>query len=253
MSEPAIPLRRLLPQPGETTTDEAIAGLALAERAPSGRPHLVLNMVATLDGKATIEGRTAGMGNAADRRIFHLLRTQVDAVMVGAGTLRAERYGRMIKDPELRERREREGLAGDPLAVLVSGRLDLPPGLRLLEEPEQPLVVVTASEGELETAAGEVSYLRFEGRVDFAEALRRLREDHGVRSVLCEGGPTLNAYLFEAGVVDELFLTLSPKVVGGVTALTIVAGVGLPEGVELEPEWILENEGHVFLRLRVTH
>src|SRR5215208_7032148 len=101
-------------------------------------------MVSSLDGKATLDWRTEGLSTELDRRLFHHLRTQADAVMVGAGTVRIERYGRMAKSDELRDKRESEGLAFDPLAVIVSSRLDLPTDLPLLNEPDQRVVIATA-------------------------------------------------------------------------------------------------------------
>ena len=142
--------------------------------------------------------------------------------MVGAGTAREERYGRMTKNDELRQKRMNEGRVADALAVVVSGRLDLPPDLPLLNEPEQRVVIATASDEEIPGVTGEVEYARTGD--DLPRLLAYLHEEHGVRSVLCEGGPTLNSHLFAAGLVDELFLTLNPKVLGGASALTIVAG-----------------------------
>src|ERR687889_1507896 len=82
-----VKLRRLHPEPGETTTEEASSGLGLGELAPPDRPYLVLNMVETLDGRIAVNGRSGPIGDEADREIFHGLRTQVDAVMAGAGTV----------------------------------------------------------------------------------------------------------------------------------------------------------------------
>ena len=106
-------------------------------------PTSVLNMVSSLDGKATIDWRTKGLSTELDRRLFHRLRTQADAIMVGAGTVRAERYGRMAKSDELRDARVGEGLAPDPVAVVISARLDLPADLPLLNEPAQRVVIAT--------------------------------------------------------------------------------------------------------------
>src|SRR5919107_224881 len=94
-----VKLRRLHPDPGETTTEEATTGLSLGELAPPERPYLVLNMVETLDGRIAIDGRSGPIGSDADRELFHGLRTQADAIMVGAGTIRTERYGRIAKRP----------------------------------------------------------------------------------------------------------------------------------------------------------
>src|SRR3954468_24685552 len=130
-------LRRLHPEPGELTPEEATTGLRLGDLAPPDRPYLVLNFVSTLDGRIAIDGRSGPIGGEADRELFHGLRTQADAVMVGAGTIRTERYGRIVRAPERRARREAEGLPAAPLAIVVSASLNLPEDLPLLQAPEQ--------------------------------------------------------------------------------------------------------------------
>ena len=241
-------MRLIYPERGPSSPEELAAGLRLHELAPPGRPYLGLNMVSSLDGKATLNWRTKGLSTEVDRRLFHHLRTQADAVMVGAGTAREERYGRMTKNEELRQKRVNEGLAPDALAVVVSGRLVLPPDLPLLNEPEQSVLIATGSEEELPGLKGHVEYARTGD--DLPRLMAELLE-RGVRSVLCEGGPTLNSFLFAAGLVDELFLTMNPKVVGGAAALTIVAGRELVEPVELDLVSVAEADGEVFTRWRV--
>jgi 5-amino-6-(5-phosphoribosylamino)uracil reductase len=242
-------MQLLYPDRRTTSPQELASGLRLGERAPSDRPYLVLNMVSSLDGKATIDWRTKGLSTEIDRQLFHALRTQADAIMVGAGTVRIERYGRMAKSEELRDAREREGLARDPLAVVVSARLDLPADLPLLNEPEQKVVIATHSDATLPESAAEVVYERT--GEDLQLLMSRLREQHGVRSVVCEGGPTLNSYLLAAGLVDELWLTLNPKLAGGAAALTIVAGRELVEPIDLEPVSVAEGDGDLFTRWRI--
>ena len=239
----------LFPERRRTSPEQLASGLRLGDHAPHQRPYLVLNMVSSLDGRATIEWRTKGLSTELDRRLFHHLRSQADAVMVGAGTARTERYGRMAKSEELRDKREREGLARDPLAVVVSGRLDLPVDLPLLNEPEQRVLIATASDAVLPGVGDQVEYARIGDDVPLLMA--RLREQYGIRSVLCEGGPTLNSFLLAAGLVDELLLTLNPKLVGGAAALTIVAGRELVEPAELSLMCVAEGEGDLFTRWRV--
>jgi riboflavin-specific deaminase-like protein len=236
------------PERRPTSPEELASRLRLRELAPSGRPYLGLNMVSSLDGKATLDWRTKGLSSDVDRRLFHHLRTQADAVMVGAGTVRAERYGRMTKNDELRQKRVNEGLVPDALAVVVSGRLDLPPDLPLLNEPDQRVVIATASEGDLPGLEGDVEYARVGD--DLPRLMAYLHELHGVRSVLCEGGPTLNSFLFAAELVDELFLTMSPQVLSGASALTIVAGRELVEPAEADLISVAEADGELFTRWR---
>jgi len=236
------------PEHRPTSPEELASGLRLHELAPPDRPYLGLNMVSSLDGKATLNWRTKGLSTEVDRRLFHHLRTQADAVMVGAGTAREERYGRMTKNDELRDKRVGEGRSPEALAVVVSGRLDLPRDLPLLNDSEQAVLIATGVEHSLVDTHPGIEYARV--GADLPRLMAELRE-RGVRSVLCEGGPTLNSFLFAAGLVDELFLTMNPKVVGGAAALTIVAGRELVEPVELDLVSVAEAEGELFTRWRV--
>jgi riboflavin-specific deaminase-like protein len=238
----------IYPERRTTSPEELAADLRLHELAPADRPYLGMNMVSSLDGKATLDWRTKGLSSDIDRRVFHLLRTQADAVMVGAGTVRAERYGRMTKSDELREIRAGEGLAPDAIAVVVSGRLDLPADLPLLNEPDQKVVIATASEDTIPGVEGHVEYARVGD--DLPRLMAYLQERHAVRSVLCEGGPTLNSFLFAANIVDELFLTMTPKLVAGAAALTIVSGRELVEPLEPTVVSVAEADSELYTRWR---
>ena len=242
-------MRLIYPERSATSPEELAANMRLHELAAPDRPYLGINMVSSLDGKATLDWRTKGLSTEADRRLFHHLRTQADAVMVGAGTAREERYGRMTKNNELRQKRQNEGFVPDALAVVVSGRLDLPADLPLLNEPEQTVVIATGSDASIPGVEGQVEYARVGD--DLPRLMSYLHEEHGVRSVLCEGGPTLNSFLFAAGLVDELFLTMNPKLIGGAAALTIVAGRELVDPVELDLVSVAEAEGELYTRWRM--
>jgi riboflavin-specific deaminase-like protein len=246
-NEPPVALRRLLPEPGEVTADELAGALRFGELAPPERPYIVLNMVATADGRASVSGRTAPLSSVPDRQLFHALRTTVDAVMVGAGTVRIERYGRLVRDAARREQRSVAGLDPDPLAIVVSASLALAPDIPLLQAPEQRVLAITASDGALDGCAAQVEYVR-SSPVELASALAHVRADYGVRSILCEGGPHLNASLLLAGLVDELFLTTVPMLAGGAGALTIVGDAPLREPLALELVWLLESAGELYAR-----
>jgi 5-amino-6-(5-phosphoribosylamino)uracil reductase len=241
-----------MPEPAELTPLEAVSGLGLGELAPFDRPYLVLNMVSTLDGRIAIDGRSGPIGDEADRELFHGFRTQADAVMVGAGTIRTERYGRIAKRPERREQRVAEGPAPDPLAVIVSASLRLPADLPLLQDPDSTVAILTASEDELTETPARVEYLRGPAGVELElrPLLERLRSEFGVRSILCEGGPSLNESLIREGLVDELFLSVAPKLAGG-PPLTVLTGDPLDEPIACELVWLLEHDGHLFGRYRL--
>lgn len=242
-------MRRLLPDPGETTLSDQLNGFRPWELAVEERPYVFSNFVVTMDGQATVGGRAGPIGSGTDAEMLHRLRTRADAVMIGAGTMRVERYGRIVPDPDHRAAREREGLSPDPLAVIVSGRLDLPWDAPLFTEGGGKVVVFTGMATEPSETATPVRLVRHKGAVDLADALRWLRGECGIRALLCEGGPVLHANLQVAGLIDEIFLTIAPKLAGG-------AGPGIFEGLaeterRLELVSLLEERGELFARYRV--
>jgi riboflavin-specific deaminase-like protein len=243
-------MRRLLPDAGDTTVREQLEGLDLVPLAHEDRPYLVMNFVTSLDGHATLGGRSGPLGSDTDMEMLQRLRTRVDAVMIGAGTMRAERYGRIVSDPQLRARRERIGLPHDPLAVIVSGRLDLPWDAPLFTDGGGRIVVFTASEDDAPETATQLTVVRHEGTVDLTEAMRWLRHERGIRAVLSEGGPLLHGRMREEGLVDELFLTIGPKLVGG-TGPRILEGT-LQDPVDLELAWLLSADSELFARYRAS-
>ena len=242
------PVRRLLPEASETTVAEQLAPLDLKPLALPERPYLLLNFATTLDGRAAINGRSGPIGSAVDTEMLQRLRTRVDAVMIGAGTMRAERYGRIVSDPQLRAYRERTGLAHDPLAVIVSNRLELPWDAALFTNGGGRVVVFTASDQEPPQTATPVTIVRHSDGVELDRVMEWLRKERGIRSVLCEGGPTLHGRLREGGLADELFLTIAPKVAGG-EGPRILEGA-LPDVDNVELAWLLESESELFARYR---
>lgn len=241
---------RLLPDPAETTIAEQAAALELNELALDERPYVVLNFAVTVDGRAAIAGRSGPIGSAADTEMLQRLRTRADAVMIGAGTMRAERYGRMVPDPDFRAWRERVGLAHDPLGVIVSNRLELPWDAPLFTDGGGRVVIFTASAEEPPETKTPVTVIRHSDGVELDRALAYLRQERGIRSVLCEGGPMLHGRLREGGLADELFLTIAPKVAGG-EAPRVLEGA-LVQLNELELLWLLHREGELFCRYRTV-
>jgi riboflavin biosynthesis pyrimidine reductase len=241
-------VRRLLPDPGPTSIEEQLGGYRPWEEERDERPLVAVNFATTLDGRATIGGVSGPIGSATDSALLLALRTRFDAVMIGAGTMRAERYGRLVKDPARRQERERLGLSPDPLMVIVSGRLDLPWDAPLFTAGAGRILVFTASEAEPPPTGTPLEVVRHEPFVDVVAALGHLRQECGVRALICEGGPGLHNQLQGAGLVDDLFLTIAPKLAGG-QGPRILEG-DLPGVTELELAWLLEERGELFARYR---
>ncbi|MFI5028529.1 MAG: dihydrofolate reductase family protein [Solirubrobacterales bacterium] len=241
-------MRRLIPDPGPITVERQLDAYEPWREPREARPYVAMNFASTLDGRATIGGISGPIGSAADTEMLVRLRTRFDAVMIGAATMRAEHYGRPIADQEQRERRERLGLPHDPLMVIVSGRLDLPWDAPLFTAGGGRVLIFTASEAEPPATKTSLRIVRHEGAIDLSAAMRYLRHSRGVRAVLCEGGPSIHAELQAAGLVDDLFLTIAPKLAGG-DGPRILEG-RLPAVAPLELAWLLEEDGELFARYR---
>jgi riboflavin biosynthesis pyrimidine reductase len=243
-----VRLNRLLPEAGELDTDELAGILGLADRAPADRPYLIANMVSSADGRATLAGRSGQMGGEADRELFLALRTCVDAVLAGTATVRVERYGRLVRDPQRRARRAAAGLEPDPLAVLVTRRGDVPWEAPLFADPEQRVAICSGAPLRVpDDVAARVDVVPVGDGDAAVEGLRALRARHEIRSVLCEGGPRLLRGLLAVGVVDELFLTVAP-VAAGPGERALLEGPALPGPVALRLGWLLEWDGNLFAR-----
>ncbi|MCP2095518.1 MULTISPECIES: pyrimidine reductase family protein [Actinosynnema] len=215
------------------------------------RPWVQVNFVASADGAMTVDGRSGGLGGAADQKVFALGRDLADVVLVGAGTASAEGYRGVVAGKARAERRARLGLAPIPPIAVVSGRCSLEPDSPLLTDTLVPPIVLTTSEAparrraELSEAGADV-VVAGESSVHPALALRAL-DERGLRRVDCEGGPALFASLIAADLVDVLCLTVAPLLVAG-GAGRIGAGVpsAVPRGMELSSA--LHDEGYLMLR-----
>jgi riboflavin biosynthesis pyrimidine reductase len=230
------------------------AGLAAPELAelyayPSS-PWVRANFVSSADGAASIDGRSGGLSSEADRRLFALLRTLCDVILVGAGTARAERYGAVRPDemtPGLREGRT----AVPPIAV-VTRRLSLDLSSRLFTaaQPGAKTIVITTEEApaELRASAQRVADVIVAGpeSCELPAVLRALAE-RGYPHVLTEGGPHMLTQLAEQELLDELDLTISPLLaLSGAGRITTSVGPG--RGDPLRLAHVLEDEGYLFCR-----
>jgi len=237
-----VAIDRLWPAPAADLDDDAlVAGLRGAE------PVLRVNFVSSVDGAATRDGLSGGLGDAADRRYFELLRRVADVVLVGAGTVRAEGYGPMRVSDASAAWRSANGLTPHPVFAIVSGALDLDPGSRIFTEaPVRPVVVTT--EGHDVSAFAEVADVVEAGRgdrIDGATAVAALRA-RGLDRILCEGGPHLFGALLAADQVDELCVTIEPTLEAG-DARRIAAGE-LPEPRGLALAHVLQSGSTLLLR-----
>jgi riboflavin biosynthesis pyrimidine reductase len=208
-----------------------------------------VNFVSSIDGSATQAGRSGGLSDAADKRVFALLRRLCDVVLVGAGTIRVEGYGGMRVDPESEVWREANGFAPQPTLAIVSGEADLDPGSDVFTQaPVRPIVLTTAAASEARKSALEqVADLIVCGEASLATtaALKALA-DRGLRRVHCEGGPHLFGTFVAERTLDELCLTVSPVLEGGLGKRIIDGAPQLPLDMRLAQ--VLRSDDTLLLR-----
>jgi riboflavin biosynthesis pyrimidine reductase len=216
---------------------------------PAG-PWLRANMVSSADGAATLGGATKALSSEADRHVFALLRTLSDVILVGAATVREEHYN-PVRPREL-WRHLRVGRSATPPIAVVSGRLDLDPQSPLITAAPadaRTIVITTAQappDRRAELAVRADVIVAGEQAVDLVAAVSALA-DRGHQRVLAEGGPHLLAQLAEAGLMDELCLTIGP-LMAGPGASRIVAGAPAAKPQELTLAHVLEDDGFLLCR-----
>jgi 2,5-diamino-6-(ribosylamino)-4(3H)-pyrimidinone 5'-phosphate reductase len=227
------------------------------------RPYMIFNMVSSVDGKATTyKGELTGLGSRSDRRLMTRLRSQVDAAIVGGGTLRVDPFIPSVPDDLIAERLTNFANP-QPLGIVVSNSGNLPLDHRFWDAGKA-LRLVFLSESASDSAAYDLKDKAQVVRVpttskeglDLAKMLNMLWQDFGVKRLLVEGGASLNYNLISQGWSDEVFLTLSPRLVGGACNSSIVAGEGFgmfPSLPNLKLRSLYHHDDEIFLRYQVLN
>ncbi|MGV8876831.1 MAG: pyrimidine reductase family protein [Rhodoglobus sp.] len=224
---------------------ELLASYAVADRH---QPWLRANFVASIDGAATSKGTSGGLGTDADRRVFELLRSLADVIVVGAGTVRKEGYRNLGLDDESQSWRSAHGLAPQPPFALVSGALNINPA-DLAQYATRPFVITTEnSPAAARAELAEVADVIIAGKdhVDTAAAKRALSE-RGYPQQHSEGGPRLFATMIAEGAIDELCLTISPRLESGSASRIVLAAAASPQTMTLAHALTAED-GTLLLR-----
>jgi riboflavin-specific deaminase-like protein len=224
------------------------------------RPYVVVNMVSTADGKAVVDGKASRLGGPLDRQTMRRIRAAADAILNGAATIRSEAFVARTSCEDATARASR-GLLPLLRHIVLTSSGDLPVGRRAMfrGEPPLPLVATTVAarrdHPERIAALFGVAEVLVCGdeSVVLPDLLALLRSEHGVRRLVVEGGPRVNGAFFAAGLVDELFLTLASRIVGG-RGRTIVESEGEPivDMARLALVSVAPTPAEVFLRYRVV-
>jgi riboflavin biosynthesis pyrimidine reductase len=227
--------------------DEAMAEFTLPPSS-SGRPFVAINMVTTIDGRAQLDGTAEGLGSRADRRLMRLYRAAFDAVGSGAGTLRATGvWLRVGKD--LAARRVAAGRPPNPTGVLIAGRDPVPAEAQWFKGDE-PRILLVGRDNPMREAPDGTELLRAPGeRPDPAWVLDCLAE-RGLGSLLLEGGPHVNASFLEAGMIDEVYWTIGPHLLGTDALPMIAARPGDPDLRPARLASVIRHENELFTRYR---
>jgi riboflavin-specific deaminase-like protein len=212
-------------------------------------------MVSTVDGKTALGDSAAGIGSRTDARLMRQIRGAADAIIWGAGTIRADVVDPRV-DPERVRQRVARGQAPQPLAVTVSGSLDLEPTNRFFVNGPARTILFTVASAPVERRRALEPYatvvVQAGPAVDLVTALAYLWERHGVRSLLSEGGPGLNQRLLDAGLLDEVFWTVAPKVAGG-HGRNLLDGGEPATRIQARTELVslFEHDGELYTRYRL--
>jgi riboflavin biosynthesis pyrimidine reductase len=209
------------------------------------------NMVASTDGAAELDGRSGGLSGPGDRMIFTVLRSMAHLILVGAGTVTAERY-RPVQAEEIWAGLRPEG-APVPAIAVVTGRLNLDPDCQLLTgaPPEAQTIVITTAAAPADRKAAIARHARIieagQHGLDLAAAVSTLH-GLGYASILTEGGPRLLGHLAAAGLIDELCLTTSPVLSAGSAGRIVSALPPSGASAQLSLEHVLTDDGFLFSR-----
>ncbi len=222
------------------------------------RPHVGVNMAMSADGKtSTYRRESFSLGSPSDRYLMDVLRAKADAVIIGARTLASDGWAIRVRHADMRMRRVEQRRTPHPLNVVLSTDLDLPVRAEFFTFPETEKLVITTRRA---PARRVESFRRLaEGVVlprerILARYALRVLADRGVKRVLVEGGGTLNFSFFREDLVDEVYLTVTPRILGGATAPSPVDGKGFLRNshVRLELLSSRRNGDEIFLRYRVV-
>jgi 5-amino-6-(5-phosphoribosylamino)uracil reductase len=204
-------------------------------------PFVLVNMAMTADGKiATANRAVSSFGSARDHEHLLELRATVDAVMAGARTVDSAAVPLGPGPARFRRRRLKNKLAEYNLRVIVTGSGSLNTDAEIFKHRFSPLLILTTGRAskatlrQLQTIADEVKICG-QCEINFRAALQWLRRRWGVKRLLCEGGGELNEAVFRAGLVDEVHLTICPKIFGGRNAPTIAEGNGFARLADAVP------------------
>ncbi len=239
-----MPLTRLIDNTADTPNIECLYTHFNFPQAPQDRPYVFVNMVSTVDGKTLlgdVGGSAVGVGDATDQLLFRRLQKVADAAMLGGATLRASH---VLYPP-------------DKPRIVLTRTGDFSLKNRFFTDAPDKAYVLAPKDMETERRKEIEAVAHFlgigEGGVDLTAAMQYIRQELNIRYLLCEGGATVNGQMLPLGLLDELFITITPKLKGGGAVPGVIEGVGLPSHQYLPVSLLslYHDEGEFYFRYRI--
>lgn len=243
-----FPMDQIFPNPVD---DVDVGELYRADIRPAlaTRPWVICNMISSADGGISLDGVSGGLGGPADKRVFAAIRSVPDIIMVASGTVIAENYRSAQTPSDAQKQRTESGQSPVPRIAIVSQSLRIDPEHRVFEGSVRPIIITsTSSPVEARAALAGVADIVIAGEslVELDLALGQLA-GIGARTVLLEGGPTLNGAFVDADLIDELCLSCAPMMLGG-SSPRIIAGSTNTSAHALTLDRVLHEDGYLFHR-----
>ena len=220
-----------------------------------GRSHIIVNMAVSVDGRINSRTRERfALGSEHDRRLMDVLRERADAVLIGAGTVRHDGHPMLLRYPDLVAKRKRRGESAHPVNVVLSGDLDLPVKRFFAGDATRRIIFTTrrATAARIRKFQRVAEVVVLPGKHPSAPRVVEELHKRGLKRLILEGGGEVHFPFAKAGLVDEWYITITPRLIGGRNAPSFLDGEGFVKKnhIELELVSLRRVKDELFLRYK---
>ncbi len=220
-----------------------------------GRSHIIVNMAVSVDGRINSRTRERfALGSEHDRRLMDVLRERADAVLIGAGTVRHDGHPMLLRYPDLVAKRVKRGETAHPVNVVLSGDLDLPLGRFFASDATRRIVFTTrrANAARIRKFERVAEVVVLPGKHPSPARVVDELGKRGLRKLILEGGGGVHFPFAKAGLVDEWYITITPRLIGGRNAPSFLDGEGFvkKDHIQLKLVSLRRVKDELFLRYK---